>query len=63
MDAHPHQDDVVLPGFYDHLYRGLSCNPNVGMAFCRFAISGANGHWTELGPLESELFCSAALAE
>ena len=48
-----HQDDVVLPGFYDHLYRGISCNPHVGMAFCRFAISDANGHWTELGPLES----------
>jgi len=48
-----HQDDVVLPGFYDHLHRGISCNPDVGMAFCRFAISDANGHWKELGPLES----------
>jgi glycosyltransferase involved in cell wall biosynthesis len=48
-----HQDDVVLPGFYDHLYRGISCNPHVGMAFCRFAIVDANGHWKELGPLES----------
>jgi len=52
-----HQDDVVLPGFYDHLYRGISCNPHVGMAFCRFAISDANGHWTELGPLESSTPC------
>ena len=48
-----HQDDIVLPGFYDHLYRGISCNPHVGMAFCRFAIVDANGHWKELGPLES----------
>src|SRR5881392_89985 len=40
-----HQDDVVLPGFYDHLYRGIGCNPQVAMAFCRFAISDANGHW------------------
>jgi glycosyltransferase involved in cell wall biosynthesis len=48
-----HQDDVVLPGFYDHLHRGVSCNPQVGMAFCRFAIVDANGHWKELGPLES----------
>lgn len=48
-----HQDDVVLPGFYDHLYRGISCNPHVGMAFCRFAIVDANGHWKVLGPLES----------
>ena len=48
-----HSDDIVFPGFYDHLYRGISCNPDVGMAFCRFAISDANGHWKELGPLES----------
>src|SRR5260370_26772862 len=48
-----HQDDVVLPGFYDHLCRGISCNPHVGMAFCRVPISDANGHWKELGPLES----------
>jgi GT2 family glycosyltransferase len=48
-----HQDDAVLPGFYDHLHHGISCNPDVGMAFCRFAISDANGHWKELGPLES----------
>ena len=50
-----HQDDIVLPGFYDHLYRGISCNQDVAMAFCRFAISDANGHWKELGPLESSI--------
>jgi hypothetical protein len=48
-----HQDDIVLPGFYEHLYRGIVCNPHIGMAFCRFAIIDANGHWKELGPLES----------
>jgi glycosyltransferase involved in cell wall biosynthesis len=47
-----HQDDIVLPGFYDRLYRGTN-NPDVGMAFCRFVIIDANGHWKELGPLES----------
>src|SRR5438034_10725578 len=47
-----HQDDAVLTGFYEHLYRGISCNPNVGMAFFRFAIKNANGHRTELGHLE-----------
>src|SRR4029077_3807142 len=47
-----HQDDIVLPGFYDRLYYG-TCNPDIGMAFCRFAIIDANGHWKELGPLES----------
>ena len=48
-----HQDDIVLPGFYDRLYHGIICNPDIGMAFCRFAIIDANGHWKELGPLES----------
>jgi glycosyltransferase involved in cell wall biosynthesis len=48
-----HQDDVVLPGFYERLYYGITCNPDIGMAFCRFAIIDANGHWKELGPLES----------
>ena len=47
-----HQDDIVLPGFYEHLYRGIVGNPNISMAFCRFAIVDANGHWNELGPLE-----------
>src|SRR4029077_14176854 len=47
-----HQDDIVLPGFYDRLYYG-TYNPDVGMAFCRFVIIDANGHWRELGPLES----------
>ena len=48
-----HQDDIVLPGFYERLCRGIVCNPHIGMAFCRFAIIDANGHWKELGPLES----------
>ena len=48
-----HQDDFVLPGFYEHLREGIVCNPNIGMALCRFAIIDANGHWKELGPLEN----------
>ena len=48
-----HHDDIVLPGFYDRLYHGITCNPDAGMAFCRFAIIDANGHWNNLGPLES----------
>ena len=48
-----HHDDIVLPGFYDRLYHGITCNPAVGMAFCRFAIIDENGHWKTLGPLES----------
>jgi glycosyltransferase involved in cell wall biosynthesis len=48
-----HQDDIVLPGFYERLHDGILCNPNIGMAFSRFAIIDANGHWSGLGPLES----------
>jgi hypothetical protein len=48
-----HQDDIVLPGFYDRLCDGIGSNPRIGMAFCRFALIEANGHWKELGPLES----------
>jgi GT2 family glycosyltransferase len=48
-----HQDDIVLPGFYERLYNGILSNPNIGMAFSRFAIIDGNGHWSGLGPLES----------
>jgi glycosyltransferase involved in cell wall biosynthesis len=48
-----HHDDIVLPGFYDRLYHGITSNPDVGMAFCRSVIIDANGHWKTLGPLES----------
>jgi glycosyltransferase involved in cell wall biosynthesis len=48
-----HQDDIVLPGFYERLFDGILCNPNIGMAFSRFAIIDATGHWSGLGPLES----------
>lgn len=48
-----HQDDIVFPGFYDRLCDGIGGNPRIGMAFCRFTLIEANGHWKELGPLES----------
>jgi glycosyltransferase involved in cell wall biosynthesis len=48
-----HQDDIVLPGFYERLYERIINNSHVGMALCRFAIIDANGHWKTLAPLES----------
>ena len=48
-----HHDDVILPDFYERLRHGIIEHPHVGMAFCRFAIIDANGHWKELAPLES----------
>lgn len=48
-----HHDDIVMQGFYKRIHQGITSNPDVGMAFCRFAIIDANGHWNRLGPLES----------
>jgi glycosyltransferase involved in cell wall biosynthesis len=47
-----HQDDIVLPGFYERLYSGIVRNPHIGLAFSRFAIIEATGHRSGLGPLE-----------
>lgn len=47
-----HQDDVVLPGFYDALRRGIEQHPEVGAAFCRHAYIDEDGHWCGLGPIE-----------
>ncbi len=33
-----HQDDYVLPGFYDRMERGFRAAPDAGMAFCRCRI-------------------------
>jgi glycosyltransferase involved in cell wall biosynthesis len=43
-----HHDDVVFSGFYERLYHGI-CNPDVGMAFSRFAVMDADGHWGGFG--------------
>jgi glycosyltransferase involved in cell wall biosynthesis len=47
-----HQDDWVLPGFYERLGRAEAEAPEVGAAYCRHAIADADGHWFHLSPLE-----------
>lgn len=47
-----HQDDVVLGGFYERLGALALLQPEIGMAFCRFATIDDFGHWYALGPLE-----------
>jgi glycosyltransferase involved in cell wall biosynthesis len=47
-----HQDDLVFPGFYDALEKGLREHPDAGAAFCRHAYSDENGHWRTLSRLE-----------
>jgi glycosyltransferase involved in cell wall biosynthesis len=47
-----HQDDLVLPGFYKSLRRGIETHPQVGAAFCRQAYGDENGHWRRMSVLE-----------
>ena len=39
-----HQDDHVLPGFYDRIGYGFRAAPGIGMAFCRSRIVDGNDH-------------------
>jgi len=54
-----HQDDIVLPGFYDRLRKGAK-ESHAGAIFCRHAIANSNGHWLYLSGLHRE---SAGLLE
>ena len=48
-----HQDDIVLPGFYDLLRKGAEESHAVAI-FCRHAIANSNGHWIQLSELHRE---------
>ena len=41
-----HQDDLILPGFYERLLHGFAADSAVGMAFCRHAFIDEAGTWT-----------------
>jgi GT2 family glycosyltransferase len=59
-----HQDDLVLPGFYDQLRQAIARFPEAGIAFTRFAFINEDGHWTGLGAIENReigLLSDAAL--
>jgi glycosyltransferase involved in cell wall biosynthesis len=47
-----HQDDVVLPGFYERLGRGTRERPDAGAAFCRHVIMDVDGFWESVSPIE-----------
>jgi|SRR5438876_3460602 len=42
-----HQDDIVLPGFYDVLRKGEE-HSHAGAIFCRHAIANSKGHWIRI---------------
>jgi len=48
-----HQDDIVLPGFYDALRKGAECR-DAGAIFCRHAIADSKGEWFQLSELHRE---------
>jgi glycosyltransferase involved in cell wall biosynthesis len=48
-----HQDDIVLPGFYDRLRKAGECS-DAGAIFCRYAWVNSNGHWIGISVLQRE---------
>jgi glycosyltransferase involved in cell wall biosynthesis len=48
-----HQDDIVLPGFYDRLRKGAE-ESHAGAIFCRHAVVNSNGHWIHISELHLE---------
>jgi glycosyltransferase involved in cell wall biosynthesis len=48
-----HQDDIVLPGFYDALRKGAE-QSHAGAIFCRHAVVNSKGHWIQLSELHRE---------
>ena len=49
-----HQDDLILPGFYDRLGRASVERPDIGAAFCRHKFIDGEGNVSRLSGLEQE---------
>ena len=49
-----HQDDLVLPGFYERLREGAE-QSDAGAIFCRYAVANSKGHWVGISELHREL--------
>ena len=48
-----HQDDIVLPGFYERLREGAE-QSDAGAIFCRYATANSKGHWVGVSELHRE---------
>jgi glycosyltransferase involved in cell wall biosynthesis len=48
-----HQDDTVLPGFYERL-RQRAKQSDAGAVFCRYAVVNSKGHWLRISELHRE---------
>jgi len=49
-----HQDDIVLPGFYERLREGAE-QSDAGAIFCRYAVANSKGHFVGISELHREL--------
>jgi glycosyltransferase involved in cell wall biosynthesis len=49
-----HQDDLVLPGFYQQLQSPIHSQPALGALFCRHAFIDEDGHWQGLSSIEQK---------
>ena len=47
-----HQDDLVLPGYYETMERSVRDRPDIGAAFCRHAYINGRGERTSVSELE-----------
>jgi glycosyltransferase involved in cell wall biosynthesis len=48
-----HQDDIVLPRFYERLREGAE-ESDAGAIFCRYAVTNSKGHWVGISELHRE---------
>ena len=49
-----HDDDLVLPGFYERMRHVMESEPSLGAAFCRNFFMDADGHWQSISELEQK---------
>jgi len=47
-----HQNDLVLPGYYETMERSVRDRPDIGAAFCRHASINGRGERTSVSELE-----------
>ena len=49
-----HQDDIVMPGFYEHLKNAIDSAELPGAAFCRHVFMDEDDCWQLLSPVEQK---------
>jgi glycosyltransferase involved in cell wall biosynthesis len=52
-----HDDDLVAPGFYEHMQEAFEKEPSIGAAFCRTLFINAEGHPIKSFTLQNDTPC------